>query len=80
MPNFFDINSIFFSLWGYSMSYLEFFGVAERLLDIRSSGIARHTQCCVVVLEFHPDPPAKDAQCRKIARKTRSALDLHQHA
>ncbi len=53
---------------------------AERLLDIRSSGIARNAQCCVVILEFHPDPPAKDAQCRKIARKTRSALDLHQHA
>jgi nicotinamide mononucleotide transporter len=27
MPNFFDINSIIFSVWGYAMSYLEFFGV-----------------------------------------------------
>ncbi|CCH00200.1 nicotinamide mononucleotide transporter PnuC [Fibrella aestuarina BUZ 2] len=27
MPAFFDINTIFFTLWGYPMSYLEFFGV-----------------------------------------------------
>lgn len=26
MSNFFDINHIFFTLWGYQMSYLEFFG------------------------------------------------------
>ncbi len=29
MPNFFDINSIFFTVWGYAMSYLEFFGVVS---------------------------------------------------
>ncbi|MEZ0607943.1 nicotinamide riboside transporter PnuC [Fibrella sp. WM1] len=27
MPAFFDIETIFFTLWGYPMSYLEFFGV-----------------------------------------------------
>lgn len=27
MPQFFDINSVFFTVWGYNMSYLEFFGV-----------------------------------------------------
>lgn len=27
MPAFFDIDTIFFTLWGYPMSYLEFFGV-----------------------------------------------------
>ncbi|KAB7732165.1 nicotinamide riboside transporter PnuC [Rudanella paleaurantiibacter] len=27
MPNIFDISSIFFTIWGYPMSYLEFFGV-----------------------------------------------------
>ena len=27
MPNFFDIDTLFFTLWGYPMSYLEFFGV-----------------------------------------------------
>ena len=27
MLHFFDINSIFFTVWGYAMSYLEFFGV-----------------------------------------------------
>jgi nicotinamide mononucleotide transporter len=27
MPNFFDIHTIFFTLWDYPMSYLEFFGV-----------------------------------------------------
>lgn len=26
MPDFFDINTIFFTVWGYPMSYLEFFG------------------------------------------------------
>ena len=29
MPNFFDINTLFFTLWGYPMSYLEFFGVVS---------------------------------------------------
>lgn len=27
MPDFFDIHTRFFTLWGYSMSYIEFFGV-----------------------------------------------------
>ena len=29
MPDFFDINTVFFTLWGYPMSYLEFFGVVS---------------------------------------------------
>lgn len=29
MPDFFDINSLFFTLWGYPMSYLEFFGAVS---------------------------------------------------
>lgn len=29
MPNFFDIDAIFFIVWGYRMSYLEFFGVVS---------------------------------------------------
>ncbi len=29
MPNFFDIHTIFFTLWDYPMSYLEFFGVVS---------------------------------------------------
>lgn len=29
MTDFFDINTIFFTLWGYPMSYLEFFGVVS---------------------------------------------------
>ena len=29
MPDIFDINTIFFTLWGYPMSYLEFFGVVS---------------------------------------------------
>ncbi|MCY7356769.1 MAG: nicotinamide riboside transporter PnuC [Rudanella sp.] len=29
MPHFFDINSVFFTVWGYAMSYLEFFGVVS---------------------------------------------------
>jgi nicotinamide mononucleotide transporter len=29
MPHFFDINTIFFTIWGYAMSYLEFFGVVS---------------------------------------------------
>ena len=29
MADFFDIDTIFFTLWGYSMSYLEFFGVVS---------------------------------------------------
>ena len=29
MPNFFDIDALFFTVWGYGMSYLEFFGVAS---------------------------------------------------
>jgi nicotinamide mononucleotide transporter len=33
MPDFFDINTIFFTLWGYSMSYLEFFGVVSGSLS-----------------------------------------------
>ncbi len=28
IPSFFDINNVFFTLWDYSMSYLEFFGTA----------------------------------------------------
>ncbi|TAE28643.1 MAG: nicotinamide riboside transporter PnuC [Cytophagales bacterium] len=29
MTDFFDINTVFFVLWGYNMSYLEFFGVVS---------------------------------------------------
>ena len=29
MPNIFDIHTIFFTLWGYPMSYMEFFGVVS---------------------------------------------------
>ncbi|RYC67369.1 MULTISPECIES: nicotinamide riboside transporter PnuC [Spirosoma] len=29
MPDFFDIDTLFFTLWGYPMSYLEFFGVVS---------------------------------------------------
>lgn len=29
MPDFFDINTLFFTLWGYPMSYLEFFGAVS---------------------------------------------------
>lgn len=29
MPEFFDIDTLFFTLWGYPMSYLEFFGVVS---------------------------------------------------
>lgn len=29
MPDFFDINTLFFTIWGYGMSYLEFFGVVS---------------------------------------------------
>lgn len=29
MTDFFDINTLFFTLWGYPMSYLEFFGVVS---------------------------------------------------
>lgn len=32
MSSFFDINTVFFTLWGYSMSYLEFFGVVTGTL------------------------------------------------
>ncbi len=32
MVDFFDINTIFFTLWGYPMSYLEFFGVVSGAL------------------------------------------------
>lgn len=32
--NFLDINNIFFSIWGYDMSYLEFFGTLLNILSV----------------------------------------------
>lgn len=38
--DFFDINNIFFNLWGYAVSYLEFFGMVSGIIAVVLSSLA----------------------------------------
>ena len=38
--SFFEISNTFFTLWGYSVSYLEFFGLVSGLVAVSLSAVA----------------------------------------